>query len=157
PAMDQGIFWRRRSVRILEKSPRVECNFKTRNYFSGSTGAPVPVKTLLGEMIEIIDESDYALDVRGYANASTRLFEILSLGRIPVIIDTERILPFSDELDYSTFSLTVDFRDIKKLPDIVADFHTSVSPEKFIEMQKAARAAYVNYFRPDAEMRHIVH
>jgi hypothetical protein len=156
PAMDEGILWRRKAVRILEKSPRVECNFKTRNYFSGSTGAPIPIKTLLGEMIDVIEGSDYALDLRGYANASTRLFEILSLGKIPLIIDTERILPFADELDYSKFSLTVDFRDIRKLPDIVADFHNSLSPDKFVEMQKAAREAYVSYFRIDAEMPHIV-
>ncbi len=157
PAMDEGIAWRRKAVKVLEKSDRVECNFKTRNYFSGSSSsAPKPVKELLEEMIDIILQSDYALDVRGFANASTRLFEILSLGRIPVILDTERILPFADELDYSKFSLIVDFRDIKKLPDIVADFHEKISPEQFVEMQRAAREAYITYFRPDAEMPHIL-
>jgi hypothetical protein len=114
PAMDQGIFWRRKAVRILSNSPLVTCNFKTRDYFSGSsTSAPVPVSQLQQEMADLIQESDYALDVRGFANASTRLFEILSLGRIPVILDTERILPFSDFIDYKKFALIVDFRDYR--------------------------------------------
>lgn len=157
PATDQGIFWRRRAVRILERSPLVTCNFKTRNYFSGSSvNAPVPVKDLLQEMTGIILNSDYALDVRGFANASTRLFEILALGRIPVIIDTERILPFADAVDYSKFSLIVDFRDIKRLPQVIADFHASLTPQQFEDMQLAARDAYVNYFRTDAQMPHIL-
>jgi len=105
---------------------------------------------------EMILESDYALDVRGYGNASYRLYEILSLGRIPVIIDTERYFPFSDVVDWHKFSLIVDFRDIKRLPQIIADFHKSLSNEQFETMQREARAAFVNYFRIDAQMPHII-
>ncbi len=107
-------------------------------------------------MVDNLLGSDYGLDIRGDANASTRLFEMLSLGRIPIIVDTERNFPFSDVLDYSTFSLKIDFREIDKLPEKIAEFHASISPEKFIEMQKAARAAYVNYFSISALMPHIV-
>lgn len=157
PAMDQGVFWRRKATRILSASSLVTCNFKLRDYFSGSTvSAPKPVSELQKEMVDIILSSDYALDVRGYANASTRLFEILSLGRIPIIFDTERILPFNDVVDYKKFSLIVDFRDIKRLPNIIADFHASLSPERFEEMQRAARDAYVHHFRVDAQIPHIL-
>jgi hypothetical protein len=157
PAMDLGVAWRRKAVLMLGASSRVRGNFKLRRFFSGSTtGAPVPVKQLLKEMTDLLLESDYALDVRGYANASTRLFEILSLGRIPVIIDTERILPFSEFVDWRKFSLIVDFRDIRKLPDIIADFHASLSPNQFEEMQRQAREAFVRYFRVDAQMPYII-
>jgi hypothetical protein len=157
PAMDEGVMWRRKAVKILQASALVECNFKTRDYFSGSSlSAPVPVNQLLKEMSDIILQSDYALDVRGYANASTRLYEILSLGRIPVILDTERILPFSEEVDWRQFSLIVDYRDIKKLPQIIADFHASLSAQEFEAMQLRAREAFVNYFRVDAQMPYII-
>jgi len=114
------------------------------------------MRKLREEMVDIILGSDYALDVRGDANDSTRLFEILSLGRIPVIVDTERNFPFSDKVDYSSFALIVDFRDIKNLPERIAEFHTTVSPERFEQMQKNARDAYENYFRIDALTRLIV-
>jgi hypothetical protein len=157
PAMDKGVYWRRKAIHILENSTLVECNFKTRDYFSGSVvSAPRPMKELQKEMIDIILGSDYALDVRGFANASTRLFEILSLGRIPVILDTERILPFANIVDWSKFSLIIDFRDIARAPQIIADFHASLSPQQFEDMQRAARDAFVNYFRVDAEMPHIL-
>ena len=111
------------------------------------------MQKLREEMLDTILGSDYALDVRGDANDSTRLFEILSLGRIPVIVDTERNFPFSDKVDYSSFALIVDFRDIKKLPERIAEFHKNISPERFEEMQRNAREAYVKYFRIDALMR----
>jgi hypothetical protein len=114
------------------------------------------MKDLQRELVDTVLSSDYALDVRGYANASVRLYEILSLGRIPVILDTERILPFSDYIDWSSFSLIVDFRDIHRLPRIISDFHASVTPERLEEMQRTAREVFVKYFRVDAQMPYII-
>ncbi len=155
--MSNGIFWRSRALRILRRSEKITCKF-TGQFFS-----PLSPRRSYDEMkefrrvfVETILESDYALDVRGYGNASYRLYEILSLGRIPVIIDTERHFPFSDVVDWHKFSLIVDFRDIKRLPQIIADFHESLSTEQFETMQREARAAFVNYFRIDAQMPHIL-
>jgi hypothetical protein len=80
----------------------------------------------------------------------------MALGRIPVILDTECNFPFSDKIDYTSFALIVDFRDIKKLPELIAEFHKNISPERFEQMQKNAREAYINYFRVDALIRPIV-
>jgi putative IMPACT (imprinted ancient) family translation regulator len=94
--------------------------------------------------------------VRGDPNASNRLFEVCALGRIPVVIDTERNLPWSDVLDYRGFCLMVDYRDINRLGDIVADFHVNITPERFEQMQRRAREVYVTYFRIDSLMKHII-
>ena len=114
------------------------------------------MRTLRQDLVDTVLQSDYGLDVRGDANASTRLFEILSLGRIPVLFDTERNLPFSDEVDYDSFCVRVDFRDVRRLGDIIAEFHTNVSPERFLKMQQDARNAFVEFFRIDAQMKHII-
>jgi hypothetical protein len=156
-ACAKGIIWRQRALSFLRHSPRITTNFRLRSSFSANPKTAIgDMKQLRREMADTILDSDYALDVRGDANNSARLFEILSLGRIPVIVDTERIFPFSDEIDYSSFAIVVDFRDINRLPDIVADFHWSVSSEKFEEMQRNARQAFVRYFRIDAMTRHII-
>ncbi len=156
-AKKRGIFFRARAMRVLKKSPLVACNFIVRNSYSGHAHtASRSIEELQKEFVDNVLNSDYGLDVRGDANASTRLFEILSLGRIPVIVDTERNFPFSDSVDYSSFALTVDFRDLKRLPERIAEFHKNISPERFEQMQKNARGAYVDYFRVDALMSHIV-
>ena len=156
-ACTKGVLWRQKAIRILQRSPHVLFNLRARNSFSASPKtAEGDMQTLREEMVDAILQSDYALDVRGDANASTRLSEILSLGRIPVIVDTERNFPFSDKVDYASFAIIVDFRDINRLPERIAEFHNTISSEQFEQMQRNARDAYVNYFRIDALTRHIV-
>lgn len=156
-ACSKGVLWRRKAIRILEHSSLVTFDLRARTSFSASPKtASGNMRQLQEEMVQIITGSDYALDVRGDANDSTRLFEILSLGRIPVIVDTERNFPFSDRVDYSSFALIVDFRDINRLPERVAEFHKNISPERFEQMQRNAREAYVKYFRIDALMSPLV-
>lgn len=150
-ACKKGVFFRREAISALRHSSAVTANFLIRKSYSGhredSVGDQVQLRK---EFVENLLGSDLCLDVRGDANASIRLFEILSLGRIPIIIDTERNLPFSDRVDYSSFALIVDFRDLRNLPARIAEFYTNLSPGRFIEMQKNARAAYLAYFRVDA-------
>lgn len=156
-AMKKGVLWRARAIDILRRSPLVSLNLKVRGSFSGSgKTAQMDMRVLREEFVHTVLESDYALDVRGDANASTRLFEILSLGRIPVVIDTERNFPCSDVLDYRQFCIIVDHTDIGRLPEIVAEFHRNVSPEQYEAMQRKAREVFVQYFRTDAQMRHII-
>lgn len=156
-AMSKGVLWRSQAIGLLSASPLVELNLKARSSFSGSAKtAEGDMRQLRQDFVDTVLNCDYALDVRGDANNSTRLFEILSLGRIPVIIDTERNFPFTDAVDYSAFSIMINFRDIEKLPEIVAQFHAQITPEKFEAMQQAAREAFVHYFRTDAQMREII-
>lgn len=153
----KGVLWRQKAIKIFQRSPEVVFTLRARRSFSASPKtAEDDMSKLREEMVDTILQSDYALDVRGDANDSTRLFEILSLGRIPVIVDTERNFPFSDKVDYSSFALIVDFRDINHLPERIAEFHKNISPEHFEQMQKNARNAYMRYFRIDALMRSIV-
>ena len=156
-ACTKGVLWRQKAIQILRRSPFVAFHSRSRDSFSGSSKTAVgDMRELREQMVDTILESDYALDVRGDANNSARLFEILSLGRIPVIVDTERNFPFSDVIDYSSFALIVDFRDIQKLPERIAEFHKTISSERFEQMQRNARDAYLQYFRIDALTRQIV-
>lgn len=156
-ACTKGVLWRQKAIKILQRSPLITFNFRVHNFFSASPKtAKGDMRKLREEMVDTILESDYALDVRGDSNDSTRLFEILSLGRIPVIVDTERNFPFSNKVNYASFALIVDFRDIQKLPERIAEFHKNISLERFEQMRRNARDAYVNYFRIDVVMRHVV-
>lgn len=156
-AKKKGTFFRAQATQALQKSPLVTGNFIVRDSYSGHAHTALKsIEALQREFVDNLLNSDYGLDVRGDANNSTRLFEILSLGRIPVIVDTERNFPFSDKIDYSSFALIIDFRDINCLPERIAEFHNNISSEQFEQMQRNARDAFVRYFRIDALMRPIV-
>ncbi len=156
-ACRKGVFVRMDVVRALADSHVVETNILARKGYSGNVKtAERDIETLRREFVENALESDICLDVRGDANNSTRLFEVLSLGRVPLIIDTERNFPFSDELDYRAFSIIVDFRDIKRLPEIARAAYDAISPVEWRAMQEKARAAYREWFRPDALTAHLI-
>ncbi len=156
-AKKKGVFYRRDAVSILEKSSKIKTNFLVRSSYSGHTDtAQKSPEVLRREFVENLLSSDYCLDIRGDANNTIRLFEILSVGRIPVILDTERNLPFSDQIDYSSFALIVDFRDLKRLPETIAEFNDSLSEEQFVSMQQKAREVFLTYFRVDAMTKHLM-
>ena len=156
-AKKKGVFFRAEAIDRLESSSAVKANILRRTSYSGHADTVVGKAELVRqEFVDNLLQSDYGLDVRGDGNASTRLFEMLSLGCIPVIVDTERNFPFSGELDYAEFSLIVDFREISTLPERIAEFHRTVTEEQFADMQRKAREAYLSYFRVDRVMPHII-
>lgn len=145
---EKGVFWRERAIYALRNSSRVRTNFIVRDSYSGH------VKTLSGdpernrrEFVKNILDSDYTLIVKGDANAATRFYETLSLGRIPVFIDTACVLPLEDCIDYKEFCVFIDYTDIERAPDILADFHERISPEDFIAMQREARYIFENFLQ----------
>lgn len=150
-AKEKGVFWRERVVRAFLSSRAVATNFIIRSSYSGHT------ETASGELAKIRTEyvdnlvaNDYALVVRGDANIATRFYEILSVGRIPVFIDTECMLPLSDRIDYRSFCVFIDHTEVARAPEILAAFHEGLDPQEFKQMQQRARDAYERYLRYDA-------
>ena len=155
-AYRKGVFWREFAIKIFDSSKRVKTNFIIRTSYSGHSNTLTgnPSKNRL-EFVENILDSDYTLIVRGDANAATRFYESLSLGRIPVFIDTACVLPLEDRINYKEFCVFIDYTDIDKAADILADFHKNITNEQFIAMQKKARYTFENYLRYDAFSKHL--
>lgn len=159
-AHKQGIYFRRRALAALKRDAargRYLTNFIIRRSYSShiNTVEKSPVE-LRREYIENIADSDLALAVRGDANASCRFYETLSLGRVPLFINTECVLPLADELDYGKFTVSVDYREIDRLGEIVNDFWEHISAEEFVAMQKSAREAFEKYLRADSFLAYVL-
>lgn len=157
-ACRKGIFFRKKALKILEASDLIEPHFLIRDSYSGNIKtAPKDAESLRAEFVENAMHADFALDIRGDANASTRLFEMLSLGRVPIIIDTERNLPFSEKIDYRSFSIIVDHMEIARMPEIVRAVYDALSEEEWHRMQEKARTAFQEWFRVDAMTKHLMY
>jgi hypothetical protein len=67
------------------------------------------------------------------------MYEALSYGRIPVIIDTDILLP--PEVDWNRVALIVPLQSVNRLYDIIKDDYDSNSAEQFrIRQQHAIRS-----------------
>jgi hypothetical protein len=152
----KGIYFRRKAIRILSHSKLIKTNFIIRNTFSASkkTISLDPAQARK-EYTENILTSDFILAPKGDGNFSVRFYEVLTLSRIPLLIDTETVLPLEHIIDYSKFIVRVDYKDIKKLPEIISEFYSRLSSEEFNHMQLAARDAFRQYLRYDAFFTYI--
>ena len=145
-----GVYWRRRAMRILSHSPRVVTKFIVRSSFSGSTKTiALDPKVARREYFENIDDADFALNPKGDASVPIRFYEILSRGRVPLVVDTQMCFAAEDKINYDDFIIRVPWQEINKLPDIVRAKWDAMSPEQFVEMQKKARDTYRKYLRYD--------
>lgn len=61
----------------------------------------------------------FALCIRGSGNFSFRFYEALCFGRIPVLIDTDTVLPFSNKIDWSEHIISLKFEEIQNLPNLL--------------------------------------
>jgi hypothetical protein len=67
-----------------------------------------------------LDQSIFALCPRGYGYTSFRLFEAIALECIPIYIwEDEKILPFSDEINWEDFCIIVHTKNINKIPALL--------------------------------------
>jgi len=90
----------------------------------------------------------YGLCVRGGGNFSFRLGEFLMMGRIPILIDTDCILPFPDLIPYDTNFIRIPIEKIDDMVNIIEKYHESHTEEELIQIQKENRAIWETYYIP---------
>ena len=121
----------------------VDTNFNIRDSFAvGTVGGNLNARI---EYINNIINSDYTFCYRGAANYSLRFYESLCLGRIPLFINTDCMLPFEDRVHWKDVCLWVEEHNLKYIGDAVLDFHHSITSGEFIERQHYCREIWVKY------------
>lgn len=139
----EGMYFRRRALGLLGRDARFDLTATARRHFSAHARTiEVPPEQARREYIESIKNCLFTLAPRGDGNYSLRFYETLSLGRIPVLIDTDMILPLEDRIAYDEFIVRVPSDQLAKLPDILFEFWQSHSEEELQIMQKKARRAF---------------
>jgi len=90
----------------------------------------------------------YGLCIRGGGNFSFRLGEVLMMGRIPILIDTNCILPFKNLIPYDTNFIRIPIQEIDNMVNIIENYHESHTEEELIQIQKENRIIWETYYTP---------
>ena len=147
PSMAGTTGLRARALAVLTRSPHVNTNFVIRDrYRAGIAPSDDRIGNFHPTKIEFIANlisSDYVLCVRGGGNFSKRFYEALCCGRVPLLIDTDSVLPFESTVEWKNYCLRVDVGDLESIGERLADFHASIDPTTFVERQHACRELWL--------------
>jgi hypothetical protein len=159
--IDYGVWRKIRSAAVqrLENNKNIATNFLIRQDFWGGAYKPRFGQNLAGwqktknqikqEYINNLAQGDYNLCVRGQGNFSIRFYETLSLGRLPLFINTDCVLPYQKFIDWKKFCAWVDIDDLSEIAQKLWDFHRNISDQEFLAAQKEARQIWQNWLAPD--------
>ncbi len=141
-----GAVLRGRAVRSLLSSPGVEARVVVRA--GGLTGLATMEQRL--EYAHNMFDNAYALVCRGGGNYSYRLYEVLSCGRIPVVIDSDCVFPFDKYIDWDQCILRVPASQASHLATVLTKLHEAMSEREFQHRQLQARRIYDEWIKPRA-------
>jgi len=145
-----GVLLRKKCLNCLQECNGLTPNFVVRNTFSRHMGTiELDPEVARKEYVSNMQQSDLALAVRGDGNFSVRFFEAISLGRIPLHVDSDDVFPLEDVIPYRDFVLSVPVCEVSGLCNRVQAYWNGLTPQQFKEQQLQARGAFVDYLRID--------
>ena len=112
-------------------------------YFSVSDWSWSIEKQKENHFIDTISRSKFTLCPRGYGAQSFRFYEALQLGSVPIYIhDDISWMPYSDVLDWNTFSINLHINDIGLLKEKLL----SISDDQLNSMTETGGRVYNDFF-----------
>lgn len=139
PAPFETTRFRQMILRTIQQNPGIHTNYLLRRRYRAGYLPKVKddFHSSRLEFVQNILDSDYTVCVRGGGNFSVRFYEALSLGRIPIFVDTDCILPYDKLIDYRQYCVWVEQDEIPHIAEKIIDFHNGLSENRFKELQEA--------------------
>ena len=130
--------FRRATLKAFQEDHNIECDFIIRKKFwGGRPHDPQLVSDFTANMVN----SHFNICNRGAGNFSMRFYQTLSCGRIPVLLNTDMVLPLAEEIDWE--NLIVLSTTAKELPEkLLAYWNT----KDVVEMQTKCKEVYDKHF-----------
>jgi hypothetical protein len=154
---EEDLFVRARAIAALRAQGDIATSIVVRESGGGGTWEAFDEErwhAARREFLANMLDSDYVLCTRGDGNWSIRLYEALCLGRIPVVIDTDLVMPYDWLVPWREYGVWIDRRDIREIGSKVAEFHERLSDQQFADLQRACRQTWERYLSPMGFFRH---
>ena len=113
----------------------IETNFIFRKKYFGGALTDQEKTAITRAFYDNLQASQYVLCFRGAGNFSVRLYETLAMGRIPVFINTDCLVPLVDKLEWRNHVIWIEYNERHKINDKIHEFHSKMNPQQFENLQ----------------------
>jgi hypothetical protein len=100
-------------------------------------------KQVIADFVKNIKETYFTVCSRGAGNWSDRFYKVMFLGRIPIVVDTDIVLPFEDRINW---------RDIIVYCDSENDIANNIRnfwKKDIVQAQLKIKEIYDTYLKPE--------
>lgn len=134
------------AIETLAADKRVVSHFDISNphqsYYLNDDNNRIKLENLF---INNMDKCDYSLCIRGSGNYSGRLYMALCAGRIPIVLDTDIIIPHEEKLNI----VKVPIKSLNKIGDFVLEHFENNTDQEIKEMKQQNRLVYNQFLAPE--------
>ncbi|WP_397303676.1 exostosin family protein [Nonlabens ulvanivorans] len=130
-------------LKELESHPAIQTDFIYRDKYRAGAVTKEQREKSTAEFFQNLNNSPYTFCLRGAGNFSVRFYEAIACGRIPVLVDTDVVLPLENSIDWDQHICRV--LPHENLPEKLIAFHKTQNETTFVELQQSNRALYENY------------
>lgn len=133
----------------LMNSSNIETNFQIRSGF-WAPGVPKDVARL--EYFQNIHSNMFTICVRGAGNFSYRLLETIMMGRIPILFNTNGLLPLD-----KIFKSTINYIEVNSFQDLCKHVikYYSNNIDNLLRFQQENRESWIKHFSPIGFIKNI--
>ena len=111
------------------------------------------------EYIENIDYNLFTFCYRGAGNFSYRFYDVMMMGRIPILIKTDSVYPFEDKYDLNSIGIVIDENIIEKenidLIKLIKDYYQN-NKDNLYNIQKQNREIWKQYYSCCGFLKNVV-
>lgn len=134
------------AIKLLIEDKKIDDQFDVTNSLKDYYNVLNSNRNLLEKkFVENLGKCDYALCVRANGNYSGRFYMTLNAGRIPLVVDTDRVFPFENQIHM----VKVPAKYIDNISDFVCEHFERTTAKEFMEMKMENRAVYNKMMAPD--------
>lgn len=136
---------RQKYIDYFSKSS-IKTDFIIRDQWFNKSAAK-EVNKMESEFFKNISDNLFTFCYRGGGNFSVRFYEVIMMGRIPLVIDTDCMFPYEDEIDYSKVGLFVQESELNNLnlEEVIKEWYDK-NKDNLLDIQKNNRKIYEKYF-----------
>lgn len=141
-------------LQTLQQEPLVNANFLLFDQYKGGASSEEQQVQSRLRYYQNISNNAYTLCIRGAGNFSVRFYDCLASGRIPVLIDTDSMLPLENLIDWNAHILKVPAHKMTEAARLLIAFHQPFSLDQWQQLQLTNRQLWQEKLTYDGFFAH---